>query len=393
MSTQTSREIVPSAREPRQPRPSRTNPRRAIALALLLIAAATAGAVWADTSTGGAGRRGSAGSPAMSDARSFLRHYVKPSGQVVRPDQGDDTVSEGQAYALLLSEATGERQTFARVWSWTRSHLLRSDGEMASLASPAGKVQDPTPASDADVLAAWALSRARGPHAATYHAAARRMAAAILANETVRRGSTLLLAAGPWATGSPASLDPSYWSTEAFAALARFTGDRRWLALESSALRYTRKLTAGGSLLPPDWARLDGDRVMPTPAPNGSAPQVRYGLDAQRLVVWMAASCSAAQRRLAARWWPILSGAGRSGALALNPSGAVIDSATNALPLVASAAAAQAAGNLPARNRLLARARQVQARYPTYYGGAWLALGETLLSTGRLGGCATQGGS
>jgi endo-1,4-beta-D-glucanase Y len=378
---------------PERGRPSRTSPRRAIAIALVLILAASAGAVWADTSGSGSPRARFERTTALADARAFLRRYVKPSGQVVRPGHGGDTVSEGQAYALLLAQATGEQRTFARVWSWTRAHLLRGDGEMAFLASPSGRVQDPMPASDADVLAAWALARARGAHAAAYHAAAARMAAAILGNETVRRGSSLVLAAGPWATGSPASLDPSYWSTEAFAGLARFTGDRRWRRLQASALSFTRRLTANGALLPPDWARLDGERLAPTPAPNGSAPQVRYGLDAQRLVVWLAAGCRPAERALAARWWPILSAPSRSGALALSQHGAVIDSATNALPYVASAAAAQAAGRLAARDRLLAQARRVQARYPTYYGGAWLALGELLLGTSRLGGCATQGGS
>jgi endo-1,4-beta-D-glucanase Y len=369
-----------------------------LAVALVLIAAATAGAVWADTSSGGSpsgGARGAgqAATQARADARAFLARYVKPSGQVVRPEQGANTVSEGQAYGMLLAQAAGEPRTFARIWSWTRVHLLRPDGELASLAGPSGNVRDPTPASDADVLAAWALSRAGGRGAAAYHAQARRTAAAILANETVRRGSLLLLAAGPWATGSPASLDPSYWSGEAFAALERFTGDPRWLALERSALAVIRGLTAGGRLLPPDWARLDGTRASPTPAPNGSAPQVRYGLDAQRLVVWLAASCDPAQRALAAGWWPILSAGARAGALALAPSGAVIDAATNALPYVASAAAAQAAGARAARSALLAGARRVQSRYPTYYGGAWLALGEQLLLTRRLGGCGLQGGT
>jgi endoglucanase len=170
---------------------------RAAATALVLIAAATAAAIVIDTASEPAGDEGAA--QAMTDARAFLTMYVSPSGRVVRRDQGDTTVSEGQAYALLLAEAAGEPATFARVWSWTRTHLLAPSGELASMTNAEGVVTNPTPASDADVLSAWALSRATGPRASSYHAQARRMAAAILANETVSPRGRLLLAAGPWA--------------------------------------------------------------------------------------------------------------------------------------------------------------------------------------------------
>ncbi|HWF50182.1 MAG TPA: glycosyl hydrolase family 8 [Solirubrobacteraceae bacterium] len=365
---------------------------RAVLTALVLILAATAAAVVIDTPSGASNSSPAAGR-ATADARAFLRTYVEPSGRVVRRDQGATTVSEGQAYGLLLAQAAGEPTTFRHIWSWTRAHLLQPSGELSYLTDAAGTVTDATPASDADVLTAWALSRATGPGAAAYHAQARRTAAAVLANETVTQGRRLLLTAGPWATGSPASLDPSYWEPTAFAALARFTGDRRWSTLAASAHDATASLTGGGATLPPDWARLDGVAVSPTPAPNHQAPQVQYGLDAQRLVVWMASSCSPGDRALAAQWWRTLSAPQRSGAVALSPNGTVLDGQTNSLPYVAAAAAAGAGGNGRARARLLARARKAQYRYPTYYGAAWLALGEALLETGELGGCAVQGGS
>ena len=365
--------------------------RRVLAAVLALVAVATAGTAAIDT--GGDGGASTAQRQALSDANSFLDRYVKPSGQVVRRDQGNTTVSEGQAYALLLSEATGRDGSFRRVWRWTAAHLRRPNGELAYLASSTGQPLSSTPAADADVLAAWALSRYRGPGAGGYHAQARRMSAAILDNETVRRGSELLLAAGPWATGSPASLDPSYWSAVAFTDLARFTGDQRWTALAHSTLGVTRSLTGSGRLLPPDWARLDGSHASPTPAPSGNVPQVQFGLDAQRLVIWMAADCAPADRRMAASWWHVLSTSrGGETALATSQSGAVLQGQANALPPVAAAAAAGAAGDNPARARLLRTARGLQAVHPTYYGGAWLALGEILLGTGRLGGCGTEGG-
>jgi endoglucanase len=107
----------------------------------------------------------------------------------------------------------------------------------------------------------------------------------------------------------------------------------------------------------------------------------------------MATSCAARDHRLAARWWRSLAAPAPAGALALSPTGAVIVDQTNSLPYVAAAAAAGAAGHASAQAQLLAHARSVQHKYPTYYGGAWLALGETLLNTGQLDGCRPQGGS
>jgi endoglucanase len=293
---------------------------------------------------------------------------------------------------MLLAESIGDQVDFARIWSWTHAHLQLPDGLLGYLADPSGTMRNPQAASDADVLAAWALSRASAPRAAAYHAQARLIARAILGHEMVSRGRLLMLAAGPWATGSPVSLDPSYWSPVAFDALARFTHDARWAALTRSAESLSAALTSGGKTLPPDWARVDGTVATPTAAPNGEARQVQYGLDAQRLVVWLAASCDAAARRLAASWWKLLAPTVRA-ALALSPAGSILNSQTNATPLVAAAAAATAAGRSAERDRLLDAADRVQSSHPTYYGAAWLALGRTLLTTAALGGCATRTGS
>jgi endo-1,4-beta-D-glucanase Y len=45
-----------------------------------------------------------------------------------RRDEGGDALSEGQAYALLIAVALGDRQRSDAVWTWTREHLRRTDG-------------------------------------------------------------------------------------------------------------------------------------------------------------------------------------------------------------------------------------------------------------------------
>jgi len=332
---------------------------------------------------------GTAAHPAPQAATRFLATYARPDGRVVRPDQGGDTVSEGQAYGMLLAEAAGNYPAAGRIWAWTRDHLQRGDGLFAWHAGAAGKITGQQPASDADLLIAWALLRYRGPGAATLHRDGRRVAAAIVAHEvTTGSRGVPVLTAGPWATGRPASLDPSYWSLTAFQQLARLTGDQVWHRLAVGAVTLTGELTQHGRMLPPDWAELTASGALrPEPAPDGTQPQTQYGPDAQRTIVWFATSCDSQAKTLAARWWPLLRPDAPGQALTLSPGGTVLNATPATLPMVASAAAAKAAGNGPAARKLLQRATAQQRTHPTYYGAAWNALGSALLSTKTLSTC------
>lgn len=322
-------------------------------------------------------------------ASAFLSAYAQPDGQVVRTDQGSDTVSEGQAYGMLLAEAAGDDAEFRQIWTWTRDHLQLRDALFAYHASPSGQVLNAQPAADADLLIAWALLRYHGTSQAAVNAAGHRVADAILAREvTTGPDGTAVLTAGPWATGRPASLDPSYWSLPALRGLSALTGSPEWNSLAAGAVTITRVLTQDGRTLPPDWAELSADgTVRPEPAPSGTQPQAQYGPDAQRTVAWFAASCDPAARALAARWWPLLRSGHRDQDLSLAPGGTVLNAAPAVLPLVASAAAAKAAGDNGPAQQLLQRAASQQHAHPTYYGGAWNGFGHALLTSDAFGTC------
>jgi hypothetical protein len=60
--------------------------------------------------------------------------------------------------------------------------------------------------------------------------------------------------------------------------------------------------------------------------------------------------------------------------------------------MVAAAAAASAAGQNEDAQQLLSDAAAQQRHYPTYYGGAWSALGQALLTSDALDPCAASGG-
>jgi endo-1,4-beta-D-glucanase Y len=315
---------------------------------------------------------------AAAAAERFLDGYVEGDGRVVRRDQGGDTVSEGQAYAMLLAVASGDAGRFATVWRWTRNHLQRRDGLLAWHWSR-GRVADSQPAADADLDAARALAlAARRFHRPGYRAAARRLGAAILRNETVRSGGDPVLVAGPWARAQR-TINPSYFSPRAYGVLGR---DPRWRGMGRSSTRLARKLTRHG--LPPDWAHLAPYGVAPAPAPRTGEPP-RHGYDAIRLPLRFAESCNRADRAVAASLWPRLRSAPGAPVRGLDGSPAV--GGEGAPALAASAAAAWAAGKRRAAATLLDRAEDKEREHGTYYGSAWVALARTMLQTRALGGC------
>jgi endoglucanase len=314
---------------------------------------------------------------ARAAARRFLERYVEPDGRVVRRDQGGDTVGEGQSYALVLALVADDPHTFRRVWGWTAASFLRDDGLLVHRMDAGGQIVDSNAATDADLVTAWALLRFGGGLRADGEA----LAAAILEHEVLElpEGNELL-AAGQWATGAPGTLNPSYWALPLLDDLAARTGDDRWRGLAASSRAALETLTRDGTLLPPDWARVDGARVSPTPAPGGGVPDTRYSLDAQRILAWLATG-NDEDRDLAATWWDRLDRPRASGAIALSPQGKVLVETRHPVALVASAAAASADGDDERAARLLDAASALDREAPTYYGAAWVALGRALLTT------------
>lgn len=352
-----------------------------LVLALALTATACGGAGSAPASGGGGGATvARAHSTKATPATRFLARYVTSDGRVIRHDQGGDIVSEGQAYAMLIAETARRPALVRTIWSWTAAHLGRPDGLFAWHATGDGQVLDPQSATDADILIAYALLRYAGSDAAALHRAGRRVARAVLANESVTLpDGTPLPVAGRWARStSPPTVDPSYLMPGVFEALARFTGDHRWRRAAAASISLIAGLTEDGRRLPPDWAQLEDGRLVAIAEPGGPAG-VQYGPDAARIPVWFATACDANARRLAAGWWRDVLGADdRSAATVLTLSGATVDPAPAPLSLVAGAAAASAAGDAAAARDLRARADAVARQFPTYYGDAWAALGSAL---------------
>jgi endoglucanase len=327
-------------------------------------------------------------SAALAAADEFLDRYMQPSGRIARLDQGGDTVSEGQAYGMLLAAALGDESRFRRVWDWMDDHLQRNDGLFAWRWANGG-IADYHAATDADLLAAAALalaSRRFGDD--DLRAEARRISDGVLAYETITFGSQRVLVAGTWA-GRWRMVNASYLVTPAMSLLYEILPDHRWATVARTSRLLLGDMMDAAPHLPPDWAVVDVNGVNPLPVPSPSLQSARYSYDAGRVIVQTAVDCRAAGQQLSASTWPFLRGEVDAGTLVMpyTLSGAPINSERHALALVAAASAAAAAGERTRADDLLSDAAQLDDAYPTYFGAAWIALGRLWLDTTLLGGC------
>lgn len=316
--------------------------------------------------------------------QAFLRGYVD-DGRVLRTDQGGDTVSEGQAYAMLVAVGLGDEETFAAVWSWTRENLQRPD-RLLSWRWEDGRVVDASAASDADLDAARALVLA-GERFGTpqYTATGLDLGRAVLDLETVQTGAGRILTAGQWAMSEPYAYNPSYASPAATAVLAAASGDPRWAELDEGSRAVTAALLRQAPL-PPDWAQVRADgTVEAMPGPQGRGQSVRYGYDASRTPIRFAESCDPADRALAAAMREPLDRGGDAAELDLG--GSPVAQGESVVAAAAQAAAVAAAGDTGRAVEELVDADHLAQTVPSYYGAAWAALGRLMLTEDALGGC------
>jgi endoglucanase len=320
----------------------------------------------------------------------FLDEWVE-DGRVVRRDQGGDTVSEGQAYGLLIALAADDERAFADIWAWTQDNLQRPDGLLAWRWDD-GTIVDDEPASDADVDAARALVVAGDTWGDDdFTRAGTQLAAVVADTMTVETEVGRILVPGLWAASSdPAPYNPSYASPAAFAVLADATGDARWTELAAGSAAVTIA-ALDASPLPSDWAQVHRDgRIEPMPGAAGTGNSVRYGYDAARLAVRYAESCDPADTALAAA---LASPLDTSETLAaeLDLGGAAIAASQHPLGYVARAAARAAGEDYAGAGADLTAARSLASTSPTYYGAAWTVIGTAMLQSDVYGGCPPMG--
>ncbi len=195
----------------------------------------------------------------------YKTRFIQDDGRVIDPNARAISTSEGQSYALLRAVWIDDRQTFDRVYQWTRDNLqVRGDSLFAwkwgQQDGGAWTVLDSHTASDADQDIALALLMAdeRWDHA-PYRQDALAILDDIWEKETTDTPYGRVLLPGDWHQEIPDQLrlNPSYFAPYAYRIFAKADREHDWENLSDSAYRILlESLMQTRTQLPADWISL-----------------------------------------------------------------------------------------------------------------------------------------
>ena len=233
--------------------------------------------------------------------RAYRNRFVTADGRVVRPESGNDTVSEGQAYAMLRA-----------VWMDDRRRLrprVAVDARPSWAHGPRRLVVDGVALESRQWRPRRRLERRHrrrcrsragarhggGPVVRIKRAetclrirdAARQVLAELIAHATTTdRDGTRLLLPGVWADqraeGRGIVLNPSYFAPASYRVFAQLTGDPRWLELAAGSYQVLDAVCATGARPTPipDWVRWDSREAWTA---DGGASGAKSSWDAVRI--------------------------------------------------------------------------------------------------------------
>ncbi|WP_188865735.1 glycosyl hydrolase family 8 [Pseudomonas asuensis] len=217
----------------------------------------------------------------------YQQRFITADGRVTDTGNQGISHSEGQGYAMLMAEASGDRRTFNRLWQWTKKTLQREDRLFSWRYDPQAKpaVTDRNNASDGDLLIAWALLRAGERwHESAYTNASKSIRKAIQVHLVQREPGYTILLPGLEGFKRPDGtvINLSYWIFPALQAFTRVDPKGPWTELFESGKRLIQTARFGEAKLPSDWIVMDAAGTL---RPAQGWPS-RFGFDAVRVPLY-----------------------------------------------------------------------------------------------------------
>lgn len=348
-----------------------------LAAALVAVAVAVAVGAWAVLVPAGQDRP----APDADPWTVYKQRFVTAEGRVV--DTGNDGIShsEGQGWGMLLAEANGDRETFERLWRWTRQSLQWRGARLFAWKWEPGReapIADGNSASDGDLMIAWALARAAERwQKPEWRDEARGIARDIRRLLVIRHAGEAVLLPGfeGFEHDGRVTLNLSYYVFPALAAMARIDPAPEWDAVSRVGLTLVERSRIGDWALPPDWITVAEGGVV---GPAEDWPP-RFGYEAVRIpifLVWAGLGAEEALRPFD-RFWSAHRGEGEA-------PPAWVDLVSGEIATDRGVAGYEAVARLAARRELdTAFVDNAIARAPDYYSASLLLLAEVAQREGH----------
>jgi endo-1,4-beta-D-glucanase Y len=166
--------------------------------------------------------------------------------RVQRPENQNDTVSEGIGYGMLFAVYLNDKATFDRLWQYANLHLDGPDGLMNWRVNADGSTGGGNSATDADEDMGFALVMADKQWGG-YATVAKNLLARISMSDfssdgTVRGGDEF------------GDVNPSYLAPAFYKVFATYTGDARWMTIVDRSYAILGGATNSTTGLVPDWS-------------------------------------------------------------------------------------------------------------------------------------------
>lgn len=231
--------------------------------------------------------------PANADAKYLIPAYnlwktnfVKDDGggrlKVIRPENGNDTVSEGIAYGMLIAVNMNDQPLFDGLYAYWKSKKAAgsSSAGLMTWCIPAGGgscTASGGSATDADEDAAFALLQAGKLWGGSYAADGTALVKDIYASADINK--TTKLPAGGSQFGD--KYNPSYFAPAYYRAFATVDSGNDWPGVINAVYDAIANISGTNGLVPA-WCAADGSKQCAKASQNNDANDVLYQYDSHR---------------------------------------------------------------------------------------------------------------
>jgi endo-1,4-beta-D-glucanase Y len=209
--------------------------------------------------------------------------FVKGS-KVIRPENQNDTVSEGIAYGMMIAVAMNDQTLFDSLYGTWKANATAGTLMTWCLGSGGGSTGTPCAtsggsATDADEDAAYALLMAGKLWGGSYNAEAVTMIGDIWSHDIDGSGTKLPKGGSNYASPSSQVTNASYFAPSFYRSFATVDSGHDWGGVATAALGVVNGAIAGSNGLIPAWC----SSTCTTAGSNGAATDGDYQYDSHRI--------------------------------------------------------------------------------------------------------------